>query len=139
MAHRNVHHSLPCKIVIVGDAAHATSPSVGMGMNTALRDAQKFNKLLDKFDDNLDQVLPHFSQDRVKEGNSLSDLALNLHYFEIRHQLLETVHMLARGFLSPMFPSLISKHPQIPACNRPGHHSKAPTNQQCPERIAFHC
>jgi kynurenine 3-monooxygenase len=113
MVHCNFYHSLPCKIVIMGDAAHATSPSIGMGMNTALRDAQKFNELLDKFDDDLEQVLPQFSKDRVKEGNSLSDLALNLYCFDTRHQLLETVHMIVRGILSPKFPWLISQHPQM--------------------------
>jgi kynurenine 3-monooxygenase len=113
MVHCNFYHSLPCKIVIMGDAAHATSPSIGMGMNTALRDAQKFNELLEKFDDDLELALPQFSKDRVKEGNSLTDLAYYLYCFDTRHQLLETLHMLVRGFLSTMIPSFVSKHPQM--------------------------
>mmetsp|Transcript_13553 Transcript_13553/g.29467 ORF Transcript_13553/g.29467 Transcript_13553/m.29467 type:complete len:368 (+) Transcript_13553:199-1302(+) len=47
----NKYSSVECKIVMMGDSVHATSPSIGMGMNTALRDAQKFNELLDKFED----------------------------------------------------------------------------------------
>jgi 2-polyprenyl-6-methoxyphenol hydroxylase-like FAD-dependent oxidoreductase len=30
MVHCNMYHSLPCKIILLGDAAHATSPSIGM-------------------------------------------------------------------------------------------------------------
>jgi 2-polyprenyl-6-methoxyphenol hydroxylase-like FAD-dependent oxidoreductase len=44
--HCNSYHSEPCKIVIMGDVVHATSPSIGMGMNTALRAAQKFNQIV---------------------------------------------------------------------------------------------
>ena len=55
--HCNRYSSVECKLLIMGDAAHATSPSIGMGMNTALRDAQKFVELLDKYDDDLDMVL----------------------------------------------------------------------------------
>jgi kynurenine 3-monooxygenase len=110
--HCNRYHSEACKIVIMGDAAHATSPSIGMGMNTALRDAQKFNELLDKYDDNLEQVLPQFSQDRVKEGNALSDLASHLYCLDTKQQLKETIHLVVRGTLSKWFPSLVDDHPQ---------------------------
>lgn len=33
MVHCNMYASLPCKIILLGDAAHATSPSIGMGMS----------------------------------------------------------------------------------------------------------
>jgi kynurenine 3-monooxygenase len=113
MVHCNVYHSLPAKLVLMGDAAHATSPSIGMGMNTALRDAQKFYELLVAFDDDLDQVLPEYSNIRVREGNALSDLALHLYCFDTRTQLVETLHQVVRTTLHGWFgPRLVDPHPQ---------------------------
>ena len=81
----------------MGDSAHATSPSIGMGMNTALRDAQKFNELLDKFDDNLDEALTQYSIDRVPEGSSLTSLALNLYCFDTNVQMKSIVKGIVRS------------------------------------------
>ena len=111
MVHCNFYHSVPCSIVLMGDAAHATSPSIGMGMNTALRDAQKFYELLEKHEHSLEKVLPQFSKERVKEGNSLSDLAMHLSCLDTKHQLLDLIHMIVRQFLSGMMPSLVNPHP----------------------------
>lgn len=110
-AHCNFYHSSPLKIIIMGDAAHATSPSIGMGMNTALRDAQALYKLLDEHNDDLEKVLPAFSEARVKEGNSLTDLAMHLYVLDDFHQLIETVHMVLRSFLAKYFP-FVTDHPQ---------------------------
>jgi len=79
MVHCNFYHSLKTNIILMGDAAHATSPSIGMGMNTALRDAQIFHEILRENKDDLSLVLPLYSEARVKEGNALSDLAFNLY------------------------------------------------------------
>uniref|UniRef100_A0A6U6EID3 FAD-binding domain-containing protein n=1 Tax=Odontella aurita TaxID=265563 RepID=A0A6U6EID3_9STRA len=111
--HCSFYHSAPNQIVIMGDAAHATSPSIGMGMNTALRDAAEFVRLLDKHDDDVKSVLPAFSDARVKEGNSLTDLAMNLYCLDERAQFLEVLHMVIRSGLSKLFgPRLVAKHPQ---------------------------
>mmetsp|Transcript_19868 Transcript_19868/g.41676 ORF Transcript_19868/g.41676 Transcript_19868/m.41676 type:complete len:499 (-) Transcript_19868:337-1833(-) len=107
MVHCNMYSSLPCKIVLMGDAAHATSPSIGMGMNTALRDAQKFNELLDKFDDDLEKALPQYSTDRVPEGNALSDLALHTYCFDSSVSVKTMIKGAIRTQLHRMFPSLI--------------------------------
>ena len=110
--HCNFYHSTDINVVIMGDAAHATSPSIGMGMNQALRDAQTLYLLLQKHDDKLSEVLPAFSQARVKEGNSLSDLAMHLYCMDTKQQLFETVHMIARSVLHKWFPKLVLNHPQ---------------------------
>jgi len=110
--HCNFYHSNECGIIIMGDAAHATSPSIGMGMNTALRDAQFLYQLIQEHKDNLVDVLPKFSELRVKEGNSLSDLALHLNCYDSKAQLMETLHMIVRGKLNLLFPSLVTPHPQ---------------------------
>jgi len=107
MVHCNRYSSLECKIILMGDAAHATSPSIGMGMNTALRDAQKLYELLDKFEDDLDQVLPEFSRIRVPEGNALSDLAMHLYCFDTKIGAKTMVKGLIRGGLNKLFPRLV--------------------------------
>lgn len=112
MVHCSTYHSMSSKIIIVGDSAHATSPSIGMGMNTALRDAQKFYELLIKHEDDLDTVLPAFSEERVKEGNALTDLAFHLYCLDTKVQLWETLHTVIRSKLNIWFPSLVNKHPQ---------------------------
>ena len=112
MVHCNFYHSLKAGVVIMGDAAHATSPSIGMGMNTALRDAQVFSEILEETNDKFEEALPEFSKARVCEGNSLSDLAFHLYCNDTRHQLIETVHMVVRGFLYSKFPRFVAEHPQ---------------------------
>ena len=111
MVNCNFYHSCEAGIVLMGDAAHATSPSIGMGMNTALRDAQMFYRLLKQHEDDLSVTLPAFSKERVKEGNSLSNLAYYLNCSDKTTQTLETFHLIIRTFLNKLLPSLISKHP----------------------------
>mmetsp|Transcript_24960 Transcript_24960/g.54731 ORF Transcript_24960/g.54731 Transcript_24960/m.54731 type:complete len:524 (-) Transcript_24960:63-1634(-) len=112
MVHCNFYHSLKAGVLIMGDAAHATSPSIGMGMNTALRDAQIFSEILEETQDDFEKALPAFSEARVKEGNALSDLAMHLYCMDKTSQLLETIHMVVRGALHSRFPRLFAEHPQ---------------------------
>jgi kynurenine 3-monooxygenase len=111
MVHCNFYHSLKAGIVIMGDAAHATSPSIGMGMNTALRDAQIFSSILEDSNNDFEQALPAFSEARVKEGNSLSDLAFNLSCLDTTQQMLETIHSVVRNYFYMKFPRFVNEHP----------------------------
>ncbi|MBW4462687.1 MAG: FAD-dependent monooxygenase [Nodosilinea sp. WJT8-NPBG4] len=63
------------RILILGDAAHAVSPSIGQGCNSALQDVEWVNQLLDQYQDDWSQVLPQFSQQRVIEAHALRDLS----------------------------------------------------------------
>merc|ERR1712228_177051 len=72
----------------------------------------RYYQLMVEHKDNLEEVLPEFSKKRVKEGNSLTDLAFHLYCLDETTQGIETLHMVLRGMLSSWFPSLISKHPQ---------------------------
>jgi len=113
MIHCNFYHSLQAGVVVMGDAAHATSPSIGMGMNTALRDAQVFSAILEESGDDFEQALPAFSKARVKEGNSLSDLAFHLYCLNTKQQFIETLHVLVRGFFHSKLPAgWVLEHPQ---------------------------
>jgi 2-polyprenyl-6-methoxyphenol hydroxylase-like FAD-dependent oxidoreductase len=110
--HCNLYHSSCLRIVIMGDAAHATSPSIGMGMNTALRDASAFNRILGESKEDLVKTLPAFSEERVKEGNALTDLAMHLNCMCDRQQQREVIHTVLRLALCKVFPSFVSPHPQ---------------------------
>jgi len=110
--HCSFYHSTDINVVIMGDAAHATSPSIGMGMNQALKDAQSLYLLLQQHKDDFSVVLPAFSEARVKEGNSLTDLAMNLYCMDTKTQLVETLHSVIRTTLHKWFPKLFLNHPQ---------------------------
>lgn len=112
MVHCNMYHNTKACAVLMGDAAHATSPSIGMGMNTALRDAQKLFELIVEYDDDWSKILPEYSKIRVPEGNSLTDLAFHLYCFDTTTQLIETFHQVVRSKLHMWFPKWVKNHPQ---------------------------
>lgn len=68
---------LPGRAVLVGDAAHATSPALGHGANCALEDAvalaSQISSLPDPFD--VPKALEAYSAERVPEGNALVALS----------------------------------------------------------------
>lgn len=79
--------------------------------DTALRDAQKFNELLDRFEDNLEQVLPQYSVERVPEGNALTDIALNLYCFDSSVGVRTMLLGLFRSGMHYLFPKLVEAGP----------------------------
>ncbi|MGQ5523387.1 FAD-dependent oxidoreductase [Chitinimonas sp. PSY-7] len=62
-------------VVLIGDAAHATAPFLGQGMNMALEDAFVFATLLDKHNHVLDKVLPEFTELRKVQADAMQDMA----------------------------------------------------------------
>jgi len=111
--HANFYHSNKLQALIMGDAAHATSPSIGQGMNTALADAAALDDLLDEHGDErlLDNVLPGFSETRVKEGNALTSLAFYAYSMSAAQQMRIILAQVFRGLASKCLPSLISPEP----------------------------
>ena len=93
--HCNFYHSCKCKILLLGDAAHATSPTLGMGMNTALEDSSVFMRLLDEFNHNWMIMMPEFSKERVKIGHALTDISFYSHSFCPR----QSARMQITGFI----------------------------------------
>jgi kynurenine 3-monooxygenase len=111
--HANFYHSAKLQAIIMGDAAHATSPSIGQGMNTALADAAALDDLLDIHGDNhlLDDILPAFSEARVKEGNALTSIAFYAYSMSASQQLQITLAQIFRAFASKHVPSLVAPDP----------------------------
>lgn len=62
-------------VLILGDAAHAVSPSVGQGCNASLEDVQIVDRLLDQYEDDWAKMLPAFSQQRVPDAHALQELS----------------------------------------------------------------
>ncbi|MEM9215249.1 MAG: NAD(P)/FAD-dependent oxidoreductase [Cyanobacteria bacterium P01_F01_bin.150] len=63
------------RVLLIGDAAHAVSPSIGQGCNAALEDVAIIDQLLDRYQDDWSQALPQFSQRRVPDAHALIDLS----------------------------------------------------------------
>ncbi|TAE52938.1 MAG: FAD-dependent monooxygenase [Nostocales cyanobacterium] len=62
-------------VLLIGDAAHAVSPSIGQGCNSTLEDVRIFNEILDKNADDLKKSLPEYSSLRVADGHAVKDLS----------------------------------------------------------------
>merc|ERR1712038_55627 len=109
--HCNIYHDSKRKILLMGDAAHATSPQIGQGMNTALADAAAFDVMLDTHKDDLETALETFSKERVKEGNALTDLSYYTMSFSSKEQMMVQLGSMIRGKLNRMMPSLFGMFP----------------------------
>ena len=62
--------------VLIGDAAHATVPFYGQGMNASFEDCRFLDELLDKESD-MNNVLKKYSKNRKPNGDGLQDLSLH--------------------------------------------------------------
>jgi len=114
MVHANFYHSLKLQALLLGDAAHATCPNIGQGMNTALADAAILNEMLDEYDDDWQAVLPAFSKDRVKEGNALTDLSFHSFSLSLPMQMSILVRQNVRRLMNNIFPVwLVEPEPML--------------------------
>jgi kynurenine 3-monooxygenase len=62
-------------VLLIGDAAHAVSPSIGQGCNSTLEDVRIFNEILDKNADDLGKSLSEYSLVRVPDGHAVKELS----------------------------------------------------------------
>jgi kynurenine 3-monooxygenase len=63
------------KVVLLGDAAHAMSASVGQGCNAALQDVNFLAKILDQNRDDWNASLEQFTLDRMPDIIAVSDMS----------------------------------------------------------------
>lgn len=114
MVHANFYHSAKIQALLLGDAAHATCPNIGQGMNTALEDAAVLNGLLDEYSEDWDAVLPVFSELRVKEGNALTELSFHSFSLSLPMQMSILFRQNVRRFLNNIFPVwLVEPEPML--------------------------
>ncbi|XP_064091379.1 kynurenine 3-monooxygenase-like [Macrobrachium nipponense] len=69
--------------LLMGDAAHAMVPFYGQGMNCGMEDCVVLDELMNKYDDDLEKVLPAYSEHRNPDAEAIVDLAM-YNYIEMR-------------------------------------------------------
>ena len=67
------HHG---KMAMMGDAAHATVPFYGQGMNGGFEDCTVMWRLMQKHNENWPAVFEEYSRERKPDGDALQDLSL---------------------------------------------------------------
>lgn len=83
------------KAALIGDAAHAVVPFYGQGMNAGFEDARVFGELLDRYENNWDEMLPVFQQERKPNADAIAELAVN-NFIEMRDLVADPVFLLRK-------------------------------------------
>ncbi|MEN9699406.1 MAG: hypothetical protein RLZZ301_604 [Bacteroidota bacterium] len=71
------------KVALMGDAAHATVPFYGQGMNAGFEDCRVMNELMHQYNHDWSEIFKHYSPLRKPNGDALQDLSLE-NYIEMR-------------------------------------------------------
>jgi kynurenine 3-monooxygenase len=100
------------KFALIGDAAHAIVPFFGQGMNCGFEDCAVLNSLIDKHDENWEQILMEFQQLRKPDADAIADLAIN-NFVEMRDKVGDPKFLLQKKIEA----NVSKKHPEkwIPA------------------------
>jgi kynurenine 3-monooxygenase len=64
------------KVALMGDAAHATVPFYGQGMNAGFEDCTVLHELMKKHNENWTEIFKEYSETRKPDGDALQDLSL---------------------------------------------------------------
>ena len=104
-------------VLLIGDAAHAVSPSIGQGCNAALEDVVVFDNLLDEYSDNWAKAIEQFTIRRKPEAHALAELSDNAFpsstplfiEFMLREAFAKLMHQLFPKRFSPSLFQLISE------------------------------
>lgn len=90
------HHG---KTALMGDAAHATVPFYGQGMNAGFEDCTVLNQLMEQYTQNgetdWDQVFAVYSETRKPDGDALQDLSL-YNYYVMRDYVADPMFLLRK-------------------------------------------
>ena len=102
-------------VLIIGDAAHSVSPSIGQGCNAALEDVAILDELLDEYTDDWAEAIAQFTLRRQADAHALVELGdysfpsssgLFIE-FVLREQLATTLHQLFPDRCSPSLSELV--------------------------------
>lgn len=86
------HHG---KTALMGDAAHATVPFYGQGMNAGFEDCTVLNDLMLKHNHNWEKVFQEYSETRKADGDALQDLSL-YNYYVMRDYVADPMFLLRK-------------------------------------------
>ena len=65
------------KVLLIGDAAHATVPFYGQGMNAGFEGCFVLDQLMDEYGENLKACFDKYSEIRKPDGDGVQDLSLH--------------------------------------------------------------
>jgi kynurenine 3-monooxygenase len=83
------------KVALMGDAAHATVPFYGQGMNAGFEDCTVMNRLMKKHDHDWDAIFQEYSIERKPDGDALQDLSVD-NYFVMRDYVADPAFILRK-------------------------------------------
>ncbi len=83
------------RVCLIGDAAHAIVPFYGQGMNCGFEDCSILIEFLDKSGGDWDQALQDFQEERKKDADAISQLALN-NFIEMRDKVADPNFLLQK-------------------------------------------
>jgi len=97
------------KVALMGDAAHATVPFYGQGMNSGFEDCTVLSELMDKHGkDNWDTIFKEYEINRKPDGDALQDLSLD-NYYVMRDYVADPQFLLQKKLelrIQSLFPDL---------------------------------
>ena len=68
------------KVALMGDAAHATVPFYGQGMNSGMEDCSVMWELMQKHNEDWSKVFAEYQELRKPDGDGVQDLSLHNYY-----------------------------------------------------------
>lgn len=83
------------KAVLMGDAAHATVPFFGQGMNCGFEDCTVMFELMQKHGEKWDKIFNEFQQIRKPNGDAVQDLSLK-NYLVMRDKVSDPAYQLVQ-------------------------------------------
>lgn len=81
------------KLALMGDAAHATVPFFGQGMNAGFEDCSVLWELMQKHNENWEEVFKEYEKVRKPNGDAVQDLSL-LNYIVMRDKVADPEFLL---------------------------------------------
>ncbi len=96
------------KAVLMGDAAHATVPFYGQGMNAGFEDCTVMSELMDAHGEDWEAIFEAYSVLRKPDGDALQDLSL-YNYIEMRDLVGDPMFLLRKkieGKFAALYPDL---------------------------------
>jgi len=94
------------KVALMGDAAHATVPFYGQGMNCGFEDCSVMWDLMQKHDEDWDKVFSEYQELRKPNGDAVQDLSLH-NYHVMRDFVADPEFLLQKKFekrISELYP-----------------------------------
>jgi kynurenine 3-monooxygenase len=85
------------KVALMGDAAHATVPFYGQGMNAGFEDCFVMGELMKKHNENWEEIFKEYQIVRKPNGDALQDLSVH-NYYVMRDYVADPQFLLQKRF-----------------------------------------